>query len=316
MNVPHRVAGCRVLVGLLVVFLVMGGPLPRSGAGEVPKIGTAPHPPDDAQSTTGPTPPSGVEIAGSVAVSKTAVVIGGVPAYIWRYGCGPTAAGMVVGYWDTHGYDWLIPGNASSQTVAVNEAIASSQGAANHYDDYALPIDIPPDLVPDLSEPPAGDEHSDNRIADFMRTSQSARSNYYGWSWFSDVTPAFTGYFQTVTPAGYHLLNRSLRMSNGSLNWDEFRAEIDARHPVVLLVDTDGNGSTDHFITAIGYDPAGQLYAALNTWDTSVHWFPFAAMGGGRTWSIYGAVTFAIVGPYTVHLPLAMKRSVLSRLTY
>ncbi|MEA1945109.1 MAG: hypothetical protein U9N07_07250, partial [Euryarchaeota archaeon] len=30
--------------------------------------------------------------------------ISGVPAYLWRYGCAPTAAGMVLMYWDSHGY--------------------------------------------------------------------------------------------------------------------------------------------------------------------------------------------------------------------
>jgi hypothetical protein len=284
------------------MLLMLGGPLALGRAQESAAIDE----PEDAQSTTGPLPPLGAEIASRVEVSTAAVAIEGVPAYIWRHGCGPTAAGMVVGYWDAHGYGWLIPGDASSQTAAVNEAIASTQGAANHYADYALPKDSPPTLLADRSAPPAGDEHADNCIADFMRTSQSARDNYYGWSWFSDVTPAFTGYFQTVAPAGYRLLNRRLYMSNGSLNWNEYRAEIDAGRPVVLLVDTDGDGYTDHFITAIGYDPAGQLYAAHNTWDTSIHWYPFAAMGGGRTWSIYGAVTFAITEPHKAYLPLVI----------
>ena len=31
------------------------------------------------------------------------VLIAGVPSYAWHDGCGPTATGMIVGYYDTHG---------------------------------------------------------------------------------------------------------------------------------------------------------------------------------------------------------------------
>ncbi|MBN2705671.1 MAG: hypothetical protein JXR89_04435, partial [Deltaproteobacteria bacterium] len=56
-----------------------------------------------ACSTTGPEPPPGVEPPKTV-YDRRAIVdeteIAGVPAYDWRHGCGPTALGMVVGYWD------------------------------------------------------------------------------------------------------------------------------------------------------------------------------------------------------------------------
>ena len=46
--------------------------------------------------------------------------------------------------------------------------------------------------------------------------------------------------------------------------WDSFTAAVDAGEPVELLVDTDANGTTDHFVTAIGYDdtPGALRYAA------------------------------------------------------
>jgi hypothetical protein len=52
---------------------------------------------DRAQSTTGPEPPSGVSLASGLTPSPSAVTITGVPAYNWHHGCGPTAAGMVLG---------------------------------------------------------------------------------------------------------------------------------------------------------------------------------------------------------------------------
>ena len=63
---------------------------------EVKVLGSGPLP-DDAQSTTGPVPPPGIE-RGNVAPtpSRAQIVLHDVPAYLWRHGCAPTAAGMVV----------------------------------------------------------------------------------------------------------------------------------------------------------------------------------------------------------------------------
>lgn len=264
---------------------------------------------NDAQSTTGPTPPPGVEAQGARIASPNAVVLSGAPAYLWRHGCGPTAAGMIIGYWDSHGYDWLIPGSAITQTAQVDEAIASSLGEQNHWTDYAFPVDYSPVLLPDKSEPPVGDEHPDNSIADFMHTSQSYYSNFYGWSWFSDVKRALLGYFDLVNPTGSAAISNNLYYSDGL--WDNFRNEINSGRPVVFLVDSDGNSYTDHFITAIGYDMVGDVkqYAALNTWDTSIHWYSFGPLTAGTPWGIFGAVTFSISGGFDkfVYLPGVMR---------
>ncbi len=73
------------------------------------------------------------------------------------------------------------------------------------------------------------------------------------------------------------------------LTWDNFKAEIDAGHPVELLVDTTGSGETYHFVPAIGYDDSNHLYACYDTWSTTVHWYDFAEMAQGQLWGIYGA---------------------------
>lgn len=126
------------------------------------------------QSTTGPTPPPNTAV-GYKAASATQVVVPGVPAYLWRCRCGPTAVGMVVGYWDSNGYPGLIAGSAPSQTGAVDSAIATPE----HYDDYSLPLDHRPNLLADKST--LGGAHSSNSIPDFMNTSWSSRGDYYGW---------------------------------------------------------------------------------------------------------------------------------------
>ena len=242
----------------------------------------------DAHSTTGPLRPPWVEEVSAQGVgqqaSLDAVIISDVPAYLWRHGCGPTAAGMVLGYWDRRGYGDLVPGDASTQTGAVQQMIASD-GPASNFADYCEPLDAStPDILPDKSEDPLGDEHPDECVADYMRTSQSRYGMRYGWSWFSDIARSFQGYVPAASGGRYEASVTNLWLgSMPTLTWDIFRAEIDAGRPMVLLVDTDGSGGTDHFVTAIGYDDAGgaRRYACLDTWDTSVRWADFAPTDAG-----------------------------------
>jgi hypothetical protein len=248
--------------------------------------------PLDAQSTTGPAPLPGVEVGGGQAASSAAVTIPGVPGYLWHQGCGPTAAGMVVGYWDGNGFGNLVPGSAATQTAAVDDMIGTS-GAASNWTDYCQPLDYAPaPILPDLSEPPPGDTHADNCVADFMFTSQSASSNYYGWSWFSHVGPAVENYVSWLDE-GYIATSSNYYMGS-SLTWTLLQNEIDAGRPMVFLVDTDANGGTDHFVTVVGYDSPGgvQKYGCLNTYTTSVSWYNFQQMGSGVSWGVYGATTF------------------------
>jgi len=248
----------------------------------------------DAQSTTGPTPPPGVQVKTTLLPSPKAVILSGVPTYLWHDGCGPTAVGMVFGYWDSHGYDWMIPGSAITQTAQVDEAISSSLGMSNHLMDYAEPKDYAPNpLIADLSEPWGTSGRPDDSIADFMRTSRSFYSNYYGWSWFSDVKRSFLGYFDRVNPPSYYAISTNLYYTD---LWENFIAEINAGRPMVFLVDTSGDSSTDHFVTAIGYDVVGdvKMYAALNNWVSGVQWYAFKPLGYGNFWGIFGGTTFKI----------------------
>jgi hypothetical protein len=223
---------------------------------------------------------------------------------------------MVLGYWDHRGFEDLVPGDASTQTEAVQQMIAS-EGPASNYTDYCEPIDDFGDLLPDKSEDPIGDEHPDDCVADYMRTSQSRYGNQYGWSFYSDVGPSFGGYVRAVSEGGYVAsVKNEYMLWAPMLTWDMFRAEIDAGRPMVLLVDTDGNGGTDHFVTAIGYDVAGgtRRYACLDTWDTAIRWAAFAPIAEGHEWGIYGATLLAfsippldvmIQGPTTAQMGVA-----------
>jgi uncharacterized protein (TIGR02145 family) len=248
---------------------------------------------DAQQSTTGPFRPAGVSMG--IIKEKSSLqgagvkTIEGVPSYLWHRGCGPTALGMIIGYYDSQGFPDLIEGEASTQSTDVNNAIASDL----HYNDYSLPLDYSPNLLKDKSE--LGGAHTSNSIGDFMKTSWSSRQNYWGWSWASDVAPAFSG-FVSLKNSLYIVTNSYIYFSNPD-RWNLFKNEIDNNRPVVLLVDSNGDGSTDHFVTGIGYDDNTSMYAIYDTWDNNIHWYQWRSMSSGYAWGIYGFNIFQIEKP-------------------
>ena len=199
------------------------------------------------QSTTGNDRPHNVNEGLIENFNKNQVIIDNIPTYIWKHGCGPTALGMLIAYYDFIGFPDLIEGDATIQNSFVDNAIANSE----HYSDYSEPLDYYPDLFEDKSE--LGGAHISNCIADFMQTSWSSVSNRYGWSWSSKIDDAFTSYIQ-LQNSDYYTYTSYEWFS--SLSWDIFKSEIDNERPVIFLVDSDGDGSTDHFVTGIGYDDA------------------------------------------------------------
>jgi len=245
-------------------------------------------------STTGPIPPDGIEM-GKKPPTRSQKIIVGVPKYIWHHGCGPTAVGMVVGFWDGNGFPDLVTGDADPQSIEVDDMIASDSNFAvcgqswqDHYQDYSCPRDSWGNILPDRSE--TGGAHESNCIGDFMHCSWSLYGMPYGWSGFFDDSYAFAEYFQMVYP-GSTAVTASYFIEEYS--WEDYKSEIDNRRPVVLLVDTDADGFTDHFITGIGYDEEEYEYGFLNTWDHDVNWMPWRSIGVGKPWGIYGVSEFA-----------------------
>jgi hypothetical protein len=58
---------------------------------------------------------------------------------------------------------------------------------------------------------------------------------------------------------------------------------------MVFLVDTDGNGDTDHFVPVIGYDDASpHKYACYTTWTSmpGIRWYNFQSVG--NNWGVWG----------------------------
>jgi hypothetical protein len=109
------------------------------------------------------------------------------PSYGWWYGCSPTSAGMMMGYYDIHGYGGLSYGNLVPGVVAqastfsaptgwaspVNNIIASAGNVADFYSGGYL-----------ASNDDKISSHSFNCLADFMGTSQDAAGNVNGGTTF------------------------------------------------------------------------------------------------------------------------------------
>jgi len=147
-------------------------------------------------------------------------------------GCAPTAGGMVIGYWDAHGYDDLITGsNSWTGNRAGVEAMIGSEG---HYDDY----------WGEDADPP---HHANNCVADFMATSRDPKPDgatsennvHYGMV-------EYTKYRGYADANGWYALHGGL--------WDLFVTEIDAGRPMAFAVDTGGDGEANHAVAAFGYD--------------------------------------------------------------
>ena len=221
---------------------------------------------------------------------SNAVLISDIPTYIWHRGCGPTALGMIIGYYDLHGYYDLFSDSTIVQTINIDMSIASE----DHYNDYSLPLDYYPTLLQDISE--LGIPHQHNSIADFMRTSSSSCGNYWGWSWSSDIGTAFENYVH-FRNSNYITNTEYEYFSNNS--WNEYKIEIDNNRPVIILVDTDGDDLTDHFVVGIGYDDISQEFACYDTWDSNIHWYEWNGMASGINYGIYGFNKFSISNSVT-----------------
>jgi len=224
--------------------------------------------------------------------------------YAWWYGCSPTAAGMMMGYYDRNGYqssnyDNLVPGGVAEPETYVgpptgwgalaNNAIAS-QGHVTDF--YAGGYGASGDDLP-------GPWHGFNCLADFMGTSQDACGNWNGstlfWWWLSGApfteadsfasgvwpTCGMYGIGEYVNYAGYDtsVLYNQLLPGVADDIWGappnvlgftlaQYQAEIDAGRPVLIHI-------VGHTMLGYGYVDGTNTINVYDTW----------ALGGGTmTW--------------------------------
>jgi hypothetical protein len=186
------------------------------------------------------------------------VVLDYVPSYNWYHGCSPTASANIMGYWDLHGYDNLFDASGWRE-VNLTENVRDHISSPEHNAKY----DPRPDN-PDLPVP------TDTSIADFMHTSEGSLN--MGWTYISNIDNALRDY--------PNLMGYTFAAQYVSRTWENYIAEIDAGNPLLINVDSNGDGSIDHSMTGIGYEDRGDdglWYASYNTWHESetIDWYQF-----------------------------------------
>lgn len=246
------------------------------------------------------------------AAPQDAVVLN-VPAYIWHHGCGPTAAGMILGYYDDIGIETMPTDDPFTQDQRVNSVIASP----GNYADYALPTDYVPGsfdtstpVKPDKSSDPQASVHPDDSLADYAHTSRSSDGQHYGWS---DPTAVVAATRRWLEEHG-HRVEVVQYTVGGPINnphyfwFANLKQEIDAGRPVLVLVAGQDNGYPNHIAVAVGYGTieGKPYYAAYNTWDRDLHWYEFnVGSQHPQLFTIWGAWSFKIMR--TVYLPMVSR---------
>ena len=211
------------------------------------------------------------------------VALSGPGDYEWWYACSPTSAGMMMGYYDQHGYGNLLPGDqAESETFGlgpyrVNDIIASDGHITDFYgggygtsgDDRAAPW------------------HPFNCLADFMGTSQDAYGNangatnfwnyadgsrLYDWQLFEFGASYYDnsgmyGIGEYIDYAGYEVASLFNQYIEGygedntlGFTFADYVAEIDAGRPVMIHVQ-------GHTLYGYGYDRATGEVILHDTWS-------------------------------------------------
>lgn len=189
------------------------------------------------------------------------------PEYWWWYGCSPTAAGMLIGYYDREGYEgmeynWLCPGGEAEAIGGTATPLARAMIASSgHVADY---WGTPDPLASGRSLPDGWD-----CLADYMGTSQGSYGNG-STSWYvsgHDTQPGhgLGGIVSYIESRGYNTVYVDTRRdyttnNGGSFSFANYKAEIDAGRPMILHV-------PGHSMYGYGYDDSDQSIYYYNTWQ-------------------------------------------------
>jgi hypothetical protein len=221
--------------------------------------------------------------------------------YDWWYGCSPTSAGMMAGYYDRNGYGNLVPGGVAEASTFGNPGALVNQSIASHghqgdfynaatygYDTGGGPgngyLESGDDVTPPF--------HSFDCLADFMGTSQDSVSSVNGSTWFffwldnspfteSDAaslpSPDWSGMYGIGEYFDYRGYDVSVLYNQliygyddipAGFTYDQYKSEIDAGRPVLIQID-------QHSMLGYGYLDGTSNILVYDTWN---------AGGGIMTW--------------------------------
>ncbi|UCD30436.1 MAG: hypothetical protein JSV03_08210 [Planctomycetota bacterium] len=247
---------------------------------------------------------TGVGIEG-IAYHEQGGNLSSAPNYDWWYGCSPTSAGMMMGYYDRNGYfDLVLGGTAELSTYGAgtyiaNDTIASSGHIADFYRDNDGDGDPYGDSGDDVSPP----FHSFNSLADFMGTSQDgvragtvaptpdntngsttfwnftdgsqlSYTTIAGWGANYMASSGMYGIYEYIVYAGYDvstLYNQYIYGWGGNtlgFTLAQYQAEIDAGRPVMIHIE-------GHSMFGYGYVDGTTTINVYDTWND---------LDGGGSW--------------------------------
>lgn len=199
-----------------------------------------------------------------------------VPSYYWTGGCAPTAAAMILGYWDLNGYE-----NLFSATEV--DSVKLTNNVKNH-----ISSTLEPSLASYMETQNGGTYTS--KIDDGLRAYTLNKGYNFASEYFNtnldNPEDQITTYWDSLASV-----------------WTNFLFEI-KQGPVLFNVDIDDNGEVDHSITAIGYEITQTndwLYACYDTWNESesaIKWYQFKPISSqasgspksGTNGTIYGGI--------------------------
>jgi hypothetical protein len=221
------------------------------------------------------------------------------PSYSWVFGCSAVSAAMIAAYYDNNGYPNLYTGPTNGgampntdtvwgtwsdgyYTYPNNPLVASRAGldgrgalVKGSIDDYWVTINS---TANDPYITGSWIQHTwGTAVGDFMKTSQSLYENIDGSTWFyyalgnsklqcssmpiDDGTYGRKLFYEargyTVTDCFYQQTDNKV---SGGFSLLDFKAEIDAGHPVLINV-------TGHSMVGFGYN--GSTIYIRDTWNSN-----------------------------------------------
>lgn len=253
-------------------------------------------------------------------MSATSKMLDGVPKAGWTYGCAPTAAGMLFGYYDSHGYSNMYAGDVPSYMGTSHPLIASPE----HVADYWTAIDAkgPDPWVSNGSEHEFGD-----CVADFTGSNQwrwdyvlndgladasrdGATTLFATSGTLYDYTPVnskgepqadFThglrlfvearGYSVAFSDGHYQNYTANIDTRGGSFTYADYVAEIDAGRPVLIQL-------SGHTMLGVGYDPSLYAKGGVLVHDTWGDYVAQMEWGGYYSGRVQKYVTVLELDPY------------------
>ena len=232
------------------------------------------------------------------------VILTDVPGYDWSFGCSPTAAAMMAGYYDRTGYPNMYTGptnggvapldNSTWGEVVISGEIrkqcpisatrngVDGRNTRGHVDDYWIVYNsLAPDpyITNGWTQHPYGD-----CTADYMYSNQYVFQRCDGATGFTvnpDGSPmsvpaswnsadGMFGLSQFFISRGYPVVAYYTQYIYGyqgntlGFNFTQYKQEINAGRPVLIQL-------AGHTMLGYGYDDAGNTVYLHDTWDYSMH---------------------------------------------